>query len=277
MDRVEWHHRHHLAGMCEAAQRIDATCTIHFIAPDNADRLLDRAYQPAALVNGDLAGLALLGNYPREVLAGLSQQLPCVTIGVRYPDLRIDSIDAQSHDAIEDVVDHLHSLGHRRIAFHNGFARRSWVDDRVSGFIAAMIRRDLPFDPASLVNYRDECNDPKQQFETVHRLVRDRGVTAVVCANDYAAFNLINEAKAVGLSVPGDFSVTGFDAIPSTFGVTQTLTSVRFPYHEMGAAIVRRLFERQRDPAGEVRHIQFRCHFIAGETTGPAPSHSTST
>lgn len=268
---VDWNNQQHLAGMCSAAQASDMAVTIHYADSDAVEEQLRNPRQrPAALNGKNLAGLALLGNFPRSALEYISQHYHCVSVGTRYEGLRVDSVDAANVPAMNELVGYLHQLGHERIGFLNGFRCQSWVQDRLAGYMSALMTQGLPVHQDCILNISgNTLQTPAEQWQRLVELREQAGMTAVICANDYAGYNQLFQARETGHDVPGFLSITGFDAIPPTFGSTQGLTSMRFPYHEMGAAIVRRIRERQLDPAGEIRHILFRCQLVVGETTGP--------
>lgn len=266
---LEWNLQQHLSGMCEAAQLAGVTVTVHYLSKHDLVEFHHPERQPAALREGQLAGLVLLGDYPLPLLEKLSQQVHCVSVGARYDPLRIDSVDVQNIEAMDNVIGYLYNLGHRRIAFVNGFAEHSWVDERFAGYVAAVTRRNLDYSPELAVNFPIQFDRPEQQLETIMKLRDEQGVTALVCANDYAGYNLLIHAPEFGLSVPDDLSICGFDAVPPAFGAKQHLTSIRFPHREIGVAVVRRILERQANPAEGIRHVQFRCQLIEGDTTRP--------
>jgi LacI family transcriptional regulator len=104
-------------------------------------------------------------------------------------------------------------------------------------------------------------------------LKRTRDFTAVFCFNDISAIGAIRALKDVGLSVPGDVSVVGFDDIQSAAYSTPSLTTVRQPLTEMGKrgaqVLLERIANREKEFAAE---IVVEPELVVRESTGPAPT-----
>ena len=75
-------------------------------------------------------------------------------------------------------------------------------------------------------------------------LARPPMPTAVICVNDYLAAGALIEAKAAGLAVPGDVSITGFDDVELAAQIDPPLTTVRVPAREIGVTIARFIMAR---------------------------------
>ena len=103
-------------------------------------------------------------------------------------------------------------------------------------------------------------------------LKESRDFTAVFCFNDIAAIGAIRALKDVGLSVPGDVSVVGFDDIQSAAYSTPSLTTVRQPLTEMGKrgaqVLLERIANREKEFPAE---IVMEPELVVRESTGPAP------
>jgi len=131
-------------------------------------------------------------------------------------------------------------LGHRRIGFACG---RTDLNDRALQRRTTFERRlkDVGIEP-----------DPELIFECSFEFVEGRAAmqrmlqlrrppTAVFCANDILAIGALSQCREVGLSVPADMSIAGFDDLPIAQYITPMLTTVRVPAHEMGSSAARRL------------------------------------
>jgi LacI family transcriptional regulator len=102
-------------------------------------------------------------------------------------------------------------------------------------------------------------------------LKRTRDFTAIFCFNDIAAIGAIRALMDVGLSVPGDVSVVGFDDIQSAAYSTPSLTTVRQPLTEMGKRGAQVLLERIADREKEFpTEIVMEPELVVRESTGPA-------
>jgi LacI family repressor for deo operon, udp, cdd, tsx, nupC, and nupG len=112
---------------------------------------------------------------------------------------------------------------------------------------------------------------PEIGFKPMQALLeKSRDFTAVFCFNDIAAIGAIRALKDVGLSVPGDVSVVGFDDILSAEYATPSLTTVRQPLLEMGKrgaqVLLDRIANREQEYPAE---ITMAPEFVVRESTGP--------
>ena len=95
--------------------------------------------------------------------------------------------------------------------------------------------------------------------------------TAVLCGNDVLAAGALRQAREMGLDVPGDVSITGFDDIELCEIVTPALTTVHVPHREMGRRAARLLLDmRGGDSAGE--RVRLEAPIKWRDTLGPAPA-----
>ena len=135
------------------------------------------------------------------------------------------------------AVEHLLALGHRRIAHLTGPAGNPLTRERARGFGEALAAHGLGARPEWKV-----AGD--YGFGSGHRAARSllaggEPPTAVICDNDEMACGLVAEARVMGLAVPDDLSVIGFDDIELSAHVTPALTTVHQQRVEIGAAAAR--------------------------------------
>lgn len=208
-------------------------------------------------------GLILVGSrlLDDEIIA-LSQIKPVVVLNRVVEGLPAVTVDtAESGRA---VMQHLYDLGHRRIAYVAGPAA-SWMNARRS--------EALLFSAAALGISVQSVSATGPTVDGGRGAVHDvleADVTAVVAYNDLLAFGLIHGMRSVGVSVPADVSVVGFDDIFGADLLTPSLTTVRSPLANIGETAVRIL---QRLIAGEieVRTDQLSTELIVRGSTGLAP------
>jgi LacI family transcriptional regulator len=145
----------------------------------------------------------------------------------------LPSIAFDNHKAAARVVDYLVSLGHRRIAL---FCGRTALNDRArgrrEGFEARMAEHGL----AVLPDQEFECDfEFVEGRAAMHRLLEHATPpTAVFSANDILAIGAIYECRQMGVRVPEDVSIVGFDDLPIAQYVAPQLTTIRVPAADMG-------------------------------------------
>jgi len=180
-----------------------------------------------------------------------------------------DHIDSNHIGAMSKIVEHLHSLGHRKIGFIGHPAKPANSFARFGAFAQALARFDLSLDLANVINVYGESNDWDAQADLAQARMKQGGVTAWVCSVDTVGYHLHERFKTRGLRVPEDVSITGYDADEPMFGLPE-LTSVRVPFVQMGAYALSRLIERIEQPSLPLMQTLFDCEIFPGQSTGPA-------
>ncbi|MBW8823922.1 MAG: LacI family DNA-binding transcriptional regulator [Xanthomonadales bacterium] len=170
--------------------------------------------------------------------------------------------------AARDLVLALARLGHRRIGHIRGAKGHGAREWRLSGYKQALTDAGLPYDPALVV-------DGEFLFESGVKggrklLAMKQPPTAIFAANDDTAAGVLRAASELGLRVPCDLSVCGFDDTPVASQILPALTTVRQPITEMARVATLQLIERIRNPkAGTMQPIGYE--LVQRESVGPAP------
>ena len=197
-------------------------------------------------------------------------QVPVVAVDPHTGPACIPTVDADNVAGAVAATEHLLALGHRRIALLGGREDLESARLREHGFRAAMAAAGIPVDPelVRVGGYRPEsASAPAREL-----LSRPDRPTAVFAANDISAIRTIEVAHELGLRVPQDVSVVGFDNVPESVLCTPSLTTVAQPLHDIGVTALQMLVEllagRQPDPA----HVRLPTRIIVRDSTGPAPA-----
>ena len=162
----------------------------------------------------------------------------------RMPSVRIDNVAAA-----EELSRYLIGLGHRRFGFIAGEPGSPVMDDREIGFRNALAERSIPVSPEFMV-HGDLIVDGG--CRAMHHLMSlANPPTAVVCANDEMAIGAMGEARAMGLTVPNDLSIVGFDDVRYAEAMNPPLTTVAQPAEEIGERCFRRLMRALAEPGSE--------------------------
>ncbi|SHE53351.1 LacI family DNA-binding transcriptional regulator [Streptoalloteichus hindustanus] len=212
------------------------------------------------------AGVALLGTVVSAAdIATAAQQQPVVLVARSSRLSTVDTVNDDGEAGSEVAVDHLVSLGHKRIAHLDG-GSGSQAALRRRGYDRAMRRHGL--DP---VVVRSEYTDVAGA-RAVRELLADSEddlPTALVAANDYNAVGALAALAEAGLRVPEDVSLVGYDNT-SLAGLRHlSLTTVDQPRSEMGRLAGEALLQRVRGERAEpVRHLLHPSLVVRG-TTAP--------
>lgn len=180
-----------------------------------------------------------------EVLAALRESgTPCVLMSPER-DLRgVPSVRMDDVHAAEEITNLLLSLGHQRIAFIKGPPDQSASGLRYQGFVNALRAHGLQPDPELI---QPGAFTFASGRDAAHQLLsRRQRPTAVFASNDDMALGVLAAAQRLGLAVPNELSVAGFDDSPTAALVWPPLTTVRQPVAEMARAAVEMLVALQR-------------------------------
>jgi LacI family transcriptional regulator len=142
---------------------------------------------------------------------------------------------------------------------------------REAGFRQAHVDAGLTLDPV-LVQAGDYSRGAVREPALGLLSLADRP-TAIFAANDLSAMGTMDVARGMGLDVPGDLSVVGFDDIPESTRTTPPLTTVHQPIQEMGAAAITMLIALLDGGEVEQTHIRLPVSLVRrGSTAAPRPA-----
>jgi LacI family transcriptional regulator len=133
---------------------------------------------------------------------------------------------------IAGMVAALIGFGHRRIAFLAGPRSLFVARERLEGYRRGLNAAGISFDERLVVHAGFDREAGVLGVDTL--LDRDAPFTAICCANDLLALGALQRLAALGIDVPGEVSVAGFDDIPTAALTAPSLSTVRLPLREMG-------------------------------------------
>lgn len=176
---------------------------------------------------------------------------------------------------------HLLGQGHRRIAFISDLARFTSRVERYRGYRDALVHAGLAMDPALVwrrgadTMSRDAEGAEVGQIGIRHLLKAPSPPTAVVAANDLCAFGVLAAARELGLIVPRDLSVVGFDDIDLARLANPPLTTVRQPADELARIAVDEVLRAAAQrPAQEPATLVVRPRLMVRASTAPPRASS---
>jgi DNA-binding LacI/PurR family transcriptional regulator len=192
--------------------------------------------------------------------------LPCVVVDpVDLPDRDQPSVGATNWAGGVAATRHLVQLGHTRIGVIGGPPVLLCSRARLDGYRAAMDAAGLPVDPAL---QRDGDFHHTGGYRAAIELLRlPDPPTAIFAGSDEQAFGVVEAARTLGLSVPRDLSVVGFDDLPIARWACPPLTTVRQPLARMGriaAQMLQSLVERREL---ESYHVELATELIVRSST----------
>ncbi len=178
-------------------------------------------------------------------------------------------VDSDNVEGARTATKHLIELGHRRIAHIRGRTDLESAHEREQGYRLSLEEAGIAFDP-DLV--RDGGYRSAWSTSAARELLSlpDRP-TAIFAANDLSAFGVMEVAHELGLRVPHDLSIVGFDDIPEAASASPRLTTVHQPLQEMGARAFTMLLALL-DGRGTENHVRLASRLVVRKSTAPPPS-----
>lgn len=136
---------------------------------------------------------------------------------------KVGYVATDCYEGIGMAVKYLKNLGHKKIAFLNGTKNTMISDERINAFQQIMNELSLTVYDELMENGYYVPNCAKYHIPAFLR----NGATAIVCASDLIASDVINEVTRLGYTVPDDISVIGFDDLPFSANLTPPLTTIK--------------------------------------------------
>ncbi|MEU5870613.1 substrate-binding domain-containing protein [Glycomyces sp. NPDC047369] len=247
-----------LMGVERAATAAGVDLVVSVAGGDGAwlARLLERNLRGAVLALVD----ATAGQLATLAAAGV----PVVLLDpVTQPPSTVASVGAANWAGGRAAAEHLIGLGHERLAVLGADRRALYTQARVDGFRSAAAHADLDVEVRFV-----EWSDTGAADAATEILSRDAPPTAVFACTDNIAAGVYDAAEALGLRVPGDVSVVGFDDLPEAQWLRPALTTVHQPIAEMGEAAMRMLLRIMADPPRDAPREELATQLIVRGSTG---------
>lgn len=203
-----------------------------------------------------------------ERLAEMNSGMPVVLVDCHAQD------DTQCSVAVDDVLGgelaltHLLETGHERIAFVGGPMTVQQVRDRHQGARNALELANRPVELVVLETGALVVAEGRRAGERLVALPEAERPTAAFCANDLLALGLLQAMTRLGLSVPTDLAVVGYDDIEFAEAAAVPLTSVRQPRELLGRTAARLLLEEASGELHTHQQVRFRPELVVRASTG---------
>lgn len=229
------------------------------------------ARQAMTLVTRGVDGLVLCGRGQRPSLLALLRQraLPCVHVMTADGDDDEVCVGFDNRAAMAAATRYLLSLGHRHIALLAGITRdNDRARARVQGAQETLAAAGQPLRPGQLLERRYDLAEAREGFRTL--MAGRPRPTAVLCGNDVLAFGALLEAQRLGIGVPQDVSIVGFDDLELARHVSPALTTMRVPAEAMWRLAAERLLAALRGEAVPLR-AELDVELVVRESSGRPP------
>lgn len=199
----------------------------------------------------------------RQVAAVVRQGIPVVLVD-RRAGRHLCSVAVDDVEGGELAVAHLAQQGHRRIAFIGGPMSTPQVADRLTGARAAVDTTGLAGQQLTVLETAGlNVAEGRRAGEQLLRLPKVRRPTGAFCANDLLALGLLQHMTRIGVTVPDELAIVGYDDIEFAAAAAVPLSSVRQPRQLLGRTAAELLLSESADGAAHLhQQVLFRPELV---------------
>jgi LacI family transcriptional regulator len=262
------------SGILEAAARYDQNTTVFGLHDWSRD-----STRLNEMCDGRIDGLILIGpSFSREAAKLLPTHTPFVALHANCPMPNVVNIECDDERGAQKLVNHLVAQGHRRILHVMGPKGFAGGERRFLGYRRALSDSRIAFDKDLLISGNltvKSGRDAIRQWLKQH--IGDPLPHAIFAVNDNTAAGCLEALSEIGLRVPEDISVVGFDDTLIARTTVPPLTTVRQPLHGMGQQAVEVLLAQIRGmgaplAGGAIKPIVFPVDLVLRESLGRLPA-----
>jgi len=260
-----------IQGAVEASTELDVSVALG-LRPGGrgTPRAANWARDLAAL--GRQALIAVISDLTSDHLVALSRaQVPVVVIDpTSLPNAEVTSVGSTNFAGGLTATRHLLERGHRRIAYLGGHPGAACDQARMHGYRAAMEAAGLPVLPGYIQTGGFLYAGGLAAGTALLRLPQPP--TAIFAANDVSAVGAIEAARTLGLRIPQDVSIVGFDDTEVARMASPPLTTIRQPLREMGAVALRTALRLAAGERIDSNHVELATDLVVRASTAPPPA-----
>ncbi|MES2460728.1 MAG: substrate-binding domain-containing protein, partial [Armatimonadota bacterium] len=262
---IEYHHEAFdlIAGVREAAA--GENVAVHNVVPSTFDSISAPSTETGAVSVGYIIIAMDWISYIEGVRLANQHQAPFVLLNAPNPGFPCVRVDME--EAAFLAVQHLAQSGHQRIAYV-GCKTGEWFSPRWEGYRRALAECGLAYD-ADLFYYTDGVDPKMEEAALNHLLGLSEPPTAIFTSSDYCAFNLMNHCRKLGISIPEDLSLCGYDNIAGAADVIPSLTTVHHARLEQGKEAVSLLLDLMYSGKSEKTDRLIKPYVVERESTAP--------
>ena len=196
-----------------------------------------------------------------------SADIPIVAIDPHTGRADLPTVESDSFGGAREATQYLIDLGHTRIGFLGGRPDLRSAALRDAGYRRALADSGIPFDASLVRSGHYQLQTAREPALSLLRL--PQRPTAIFAANDLSGIAIISAAAELGLEVPGDLSVIGFDDIPEASQMTPPLSTIHQPMQSLGATAARMVVALMAGETPEATHILLPTRLVPRATTAP--------
>ncbi len=196
----------------------------------------------------------------------LKIKMPFVIMTCKIEKPEVNYVIANDYEAGRQVVEYLISLGHRRIAFLKGPNVYS-SNERFKAYRDVMEKNKLEIKEYFITGQILDKNDAYKEVKSLLTMHKD--ITAIVGNNDYTTLGAIKAIYELGLRIPEDISIIGYDDIDIADLLSVPLTTVHYPKFRCGEMATKLIIDMLENDKYESKKIILDTYFVKRKSCGP--------
>lgn len=223
----------------------------------------------AQRVDGFIIGLTR--QTPRDLVKNLQDSKKPFVLVDRAGPSGVDQVTVLNDVAAKVMVDHLISIGHRRIGIVAGTRGISTAEDRLAGYRAGLEAAGIAYDESLVIagGSRREL----ARLAVADALSKTDRPHALIVTNNEMTLGALEAIHMLGLNIPSDIAIVSLDDVPWAGVLGSPLTAVAQPSFAMGREAMRLLLRRVESPGAPPRWVRLRAEFVHRQSCGCAPDH----
>lgn len=242
----------------------------------NLNLLLKSVEKPDELLyNFDIIkncdGLIIEEKLEEEIIEKIKEKIPVVLLNTKAEKVDVDYVMPDNKGGIIKAVGYLYRKGHKKIGFFGLKPLGIHQEERLEGYIEGLklyglkIKEEYISLPERKVGGLEEVREYAEETLKNWIKLRERP-TAIITLGDVYALGIIGVSERLGINIPDDISVIGFDNIINCLYSHPSLTSIEQPIEDMGKKAVELLIERIKNPGKPVEKVRFEVEIIERES-----------
>ncbi|MDO4157219.1 MAG: LacI family DNA-binding transcriptional regulator [Oscillospiraceae bacterium] len=211
----------------------------------------EKLWIPRLIQDQRIDGLIVMGNFSFEYYKMLEQtKVPFLILDAFHAELQQDCVISDGYYGMYIMTKYLIGVGHREIQFVGSIDQTSSILDRYYGYCRAMREAGISVMAEQVLPDRDVEGKIFVSLENLKRMP-----TAFACNCDITAYTLMKQLQALGVSIPDDVSLVGFDDFIFSDLANPPITTYAVDINLMSKRSVRQLLCRIKNPNSPIRHI----------------------
>lgn len=207
-------------------------------------------------------------------IQNFADKSPIVQCSEFYPDTTVAHVAIDNYAAARTMMRYLLDAGHRRIATissSNGFPS---TRQRMSAYLDSLREERIPPRKEYIRRGGFDYNFSSGYAAARKLLTLGEPPTAIFCVSDMLALGAVSAAQELGLDVPKDVSITGFDDVELATIVRPNITTMAQPCHEIGRRAMELLYQLMSGNGGVCNTVTLDCRLVVRSSTGNLPEKS---